>query len=263
MNPELAKRLRRFGETVDQAAVAAGAPGAGAPGGPRADPETAVRANPLADSDELDDLEPVVALTDWRHRHFRKVVAAAAALVVVVAGAVFTARISGSPDAGSAASTDLPGVVVDSSESSTTSESKVTVARTSTSAPPVAPAVTTSVTAGSTTSSTTSTTSTTETPTTTRPTTSSQDCPRYTFNSEYPLKLCNRGAAVRAVQERLGVDADGFFGPSTRQAVRDFQGDNGLDVDGLVGPDTWAALGIAVVGTDADGDGIIDPNEMG
>jgi peptidoglycan hydrolase-like protein with peptidoglycan-binding domain len=33
------------------------------------------------------------------------------------------------------------------------------------------------------------------------------------------------------------IEADGFFGPATEQAVRQFQQSAGLDVDGLVGPD--------------------------
>lgn len=65
------------------------------------------------------------------------------------------------------------------------------------------------------------------------------------------------------MQQRLGVAANGLFGPSTGQAVRDFQRVRGREVDGLVGQDTWAALGIAAEGTDVDGDGVVDPDEMG
>lgn len=40
----------------------------------------------------------------------------------------------------------------------------------------------------------------------------------------------------------LAVDADGFFGTGTEEAVRAFQRQNGLDDDGVVGPGTWALL---------------------
>jgi len=56
------------------------------------------------------------------------------------------------------------------------------------------------------------------------------------------LKSGSTGAAVAAVQERLGVAADGVFGPVTEAAVRDFQLRNALDVDGVVGPITWTKL---------------------
>ena len=50
--------------------------------------------------------------------------------------------------------------------------------------------------------------------------------------------------AVRLLQRRLGVAADGVFGPGTARAVRSFQRAHGLTADGVVGPATWAALGI-------------------
>ena len=52
------------------------------------------------------------------------------------------------------------------------------------------------------------------------------------------------GVSVAAVQQALGVTADGVFGPQTRRAVRRFQRANGLIVDGIVGPQTLAALGL-------------------
>lgn len=262
MNPELAKRLRRFGETVDQAAVSAGAPV-----GPPRDAAFAEGADPLAELDDHDDLEPVTSITGWRHRHYRKIVAAAAALVIVVAGALLTARLTGSPESGTAASTDVPGVVDDSTEPGATNEPKTTVApaATATTNPAMRPTTSAPLAAGSSTasSSTTASTTTSSTTTTTRPTAPSACPDGYNANSRYPLRLCNRGPAVALVQARLGVNADGFFGPSTRQAVRDFQGANGLAVDGLVGPDTWSALGLNAAGTDGDNDGLIDPDEMG
>jgi hypothetical protein len=52
-------------------------------------------------------------------------------------------------------------------------------------------------------------------------------------------------AAVVALQRRLGIAADGIFGPGTRGAVKRFQRRHGLTADGVVGPATWSALGYA------------------
>jgi peptidoglycan DL-endopeptidase CwlO len=49
---------------------------------------------------------------------------------------------------------------------------------------------------------------------------------------------------VVPVQRKLGVPADGAYGPVTRRAVRAFQKRKGLIVDGVVGPQTLRALGI-------------------
>ena len=48
-----------------------------------------------------------------------------------------------------------------------------------------------------------------------------------------------------ALQQKLGLAADGVYGPQSRAAVRAFQARNGLEVDGVVGPATMAALGIS------------------
>jgi peptidoglycan hydrolase-like protein with peptidoglycan-binding domain len=56
------------------------------------------------------------------------------------------------------------------------------------------------------------------------------------------LRMGSRGAAVAKLQRRLGVAADGIFGPITRARVRAFQKRHGLLVDGIVGPQTRAAL---------------------
>jgi hypothetical protein len=53
--------------------------------------------------------------------------------------------------------------------------------------------------------------------------------------------------AVRALQKKLGVSADGVYGPKTRAAVRRFQRAHGLDVDGIAGPQTLAELGLGAV----------------
>jgi N-acetyl-anhydromuramyl-L-alanine amidase AmpD len=56
------------------------------------------------------------------------------------------------------------------------------------------------------------------------------------------------GEEVRQVQAKLGIDADGDFGPKTEAAVRAFQRDHGLVPDGIVGPQTWAALDDVPIG---------------
>jgi len=56
--------------------------------------------------------------------------------------------------------------------------------------------------------------------------------------------VVSRGAEVRIAQRRLGVTADGVFGPGTLAAIKAFQRRHGLTADGVVGPATWAKLGV-------------------
>ena len=56
------------------------------------------------------------------------------------------------------------------------------------------------------------------------------------------FRLGSSGTAVKAIQARLGLPADGTFGPATERAVRAFQARAGLDADGVVGPVTWTRL---------------------
>ena len=53
-----------------------------------------------------------------------------------------------------------------------------------------------------------------------------------------------RGGGVRAMQRRLGLPADGVFGPQTEKAIKRFQRRRGLTADGVVGPATRRALGM-------------------
>jgi peptidoglycan hydrolase-like protein with peptidoglycan-binding domain len=56
------------------------------------------------------------------------------------------------------------------------------------------------------------------------------------------LRKGARGAAVRYVQRRVGVGADGDYGRHTRTAVMAFQRRHHLIADGVVGRRTWRAL---------------------
>lgn len=61
---------------------------------------------------------------------------------------------------------------------------------------------------------------------------------------EVTVRKGDRGRAVKAVQKRLRLSADGIFGPQTDRAVRRFQRRRGLTADGVVGPLTRRAMGL-------------------
>lgn len=56
------------------------------------------------------------------------------------------------------------------------------------------------------------------------------------------LKVGSHGDDVKKLQEKLGLSADGAFGPATEKAVKAWQAANGLTADGIVGNATWAKL---------------------
>ena len=56
------------------------------------------------------------------------------------------------------------------------------------------------------------------------------------------IRRGSRGETVAAVQARLGLTADGDFGPGTEQALKNWQAANGLTPDGIAGPATLARL---------------------
>lgn len=75
----------------------------------------------------------------------------------------------------------------------------------------------------------------------------------FPISSQRDLKLNDRGEDVKVVQSKLGIAADGIFGPKTRDAVIAFQREHGLAPDqplpqlrargfGAVKQATWRAL---------------------
>lgn len=57
------------------------------------------------------------------------------------------------------------------------------------------------------------------------------------------LRQGSRGDAVKRVQRKLGLAADGVFGSGTEAAVKKWQAANGLVADGIVGPKSLAKMG--------------------
>lgn len=58
------------------------------------------------------------------------------------------------------------------------------------------------------------------------------------------LRKGDEGPLVSKLQEKLGVEAIGKFGPKTEAALKAWQSANGLDADGIAGPFTLAKLGV-------------------
>ena len=54
----------------------------------------------------------------------------------------------------------------------------------------------------------------------------------------------HRGGGVRSLQRRIGVPADGVFGPGTEAALKRWQSAHGLVADGVAGPQTRRKLGL-------------------
>jgi len=65
------------------------------------------------------------------------------------------------------------------------------------------------------------------------------------------LKNGSKGNEVKALQEKLGLAADGDFGPGTEAKLKEWQTANGLIADGVAGPATLAKLGIVESATPA------------
>jgi putative chitinase len=58
------------------------------------------------------------------------------------------------------------------------------------------------------------------------------------------LKLGMKGNEVKLLQEKLGLVADGDFGPKTEKSLKEWQTKNGITPDGVAGPTTLSKLGI-------------------
>ena len=56
------------------------------------------------------------------------------------------------------------------------------------------------------------------------------------------IRRGSRGATVAAVQAKLGLTADGDFGPGTERALMGWQREHGLEPDGVAGPLTLAKI---------------------
>jgi putative chitinase len=58
------------------------------------------------------------------------------------------------------------------------------------------------------------------------------------------LKNGSKGNEVKVLQAKLGLAADGDFGPGTEAKLKAWQAANGMAADGIAGPETLAKLGI-------------------
>ena len=53
------------------------------------------------------------------------------------------------------------------------------------------------------------------------------------------LKRGDNNENVKKLQQKLGLEPVGNYGPKTEEAVKAFQSKNGLTPDGIVGDGTW------------------------
>jgi len=58
------------------------------------------------------------------------------------------------------------------------------------------------------------------------------------------LKIGSTGDDVKKLQTKLGLTADGSFGPGTEAKVKEWQAVNKLTADGIVGSATWEKMGL-------------------
>ena len=66
--------------------------------------------------------------------------------------------------------------------------------------------------------------------------------PQITDAVTQTLRRGSKGEAVKKMQAKLGLAADGDFGPGTEAALKKWQATNGLTADGVAGPKTLAKL---------------------
>jgi len=56
------------------------------------------------------------------------------------------------------------------------------------------------------------------------------------------LKNGSNGDDVKKLQAKLGLAADGIFGPGTEIKVKEWQAANNLTADGIVGDGSWGKM---------------------
>jgi putative chitinase len=71
------------------------------------------------------------------------------------------------------------------------------------------------------------------------------------------LKVGSKNDNVKAMQKKLGLTADGNFGPGTQKAVKDWQKAHGLTPDGIVGDATWSKM-FAVIAARTEKGNLVD-----
>jgi cell wall-associated NlpC family hydrolase len=62
--------------------------------------------------------------------------------------------------------------------------------------------------------------------------------------AEVKASAASKRGDVRALQRKVGVAADGVFGPATERALKRWQRRHGLVADGIAGPQTRSAMGL-------------------
>ena len=77
------------------------------------------------------------------------------------------------------------------------------------------------------------------------------------------LKKGSIGDDVKKLQIKLGLTADGNFGPGTESAVTKWQSNNGLTADGIVGDGTWSKMfGSVTESAPVISGGLLDLNKL-
>ncbi|MBH8609431.1 N-acetylmuramoyl-L-alanine amidase [Thermoactinomyces sp. CICC 10521] len=87
-----------------------------------------------------------------------------------------------------------------------------------------------------------------------------ENMPKITYHNdnELPLSLGSKGELVKKVQQRLGITADGYYGPNTKASVEAYQKQYGLKVDGIVGQETWHSLFRPTYRVEVEGKVVLD-----
>jgi peptidoglycan hydrolase-like protein with peptidoglycan-binding domain len=87
------------------------------------------------------------------------------------------------------------------------------------------------------------------------------------YKTTATLRQGSKGEAVKQLQYRLHIKADGIFGSGTKAAVQKFQKSKKLSADGIAGKQTLTALGMygtqPVVGPPPSGHVVTPPKTGG